>query len=217
MKIKVMERVLAANDAWAAENRDLLRKSGAAMLNLIGSPGSGKTALLERTIALLGPELRIGVIEGDLATLKDARRIERTGAPVYQINTGSTCHLNANLVNVALRELFAEGDLDIVFVENVGNLVCPSEFDIGEDAKVAVLSVTEGDDKVEKYPVLFRKAGALVVTKTDLLEHTDFRMGEATGAFRKLNPSAPVFTLDSLSGDGFGPWTDFLLSAQSTR
>lgn len=210
MEIRVMENVLAANDAWAQENREFLRGRGITMYNLIGSPGAGKTALLERTIELIGREARIGVIEGDLATARDAERIHRKGIPVVQITTGSACHLSANAVNAALRELCGGSSLDLVFVENVGNLVCPSEFDLGEAGKVAVLSVTEGDDKVEKYPLLFAKARALVITKMALLEHTDFSVEAVAGAFRKVNPDAALFTVDSLAGSGFRPWVGFL-------
>lgn len=216
MEIKVMENVLKANDAWARENRAFLEEHGIRMFNVIGSPGAGKTAFLEKTIGLVGDRLKIGIIEGDLATLKDAERIQKTGVPVYQINTGTACHLNANLINTALKGICGEGRFDLVFVENIGNLVCPSGFDIGEHAKIAVLSVAEGDDKVEKYPPLFAKAGALVVSKLDLLEYTNFSMEAATGAFRKVNRDAPIFALDSLSGRGFDAWTEFLLSGQES-
>lgn len=213
MKIKLMDRVLAANDAWAEENRKLLGARGAVMLNLIGSPGAGKTALLERTIGLLAGRVAVAVIEGDVATSRDAERIGKTGAPVVQINTGDGCHLGANAVHEALKELCAETAPKIVFVENVGNLICPAEFDLGEWGKIAVLSVAEGDDKVEKYPLLFSLARALAVTKSGLLPHTNFRMGEAEGQFRRINRDAPVFAVDSLTGDGFGPWIEFVLRA----
>jgi hydrogenase nickel incorporation protein HypB len=210
MEIKLMDKVLAANDAWARENRALLRERGIAMYNLIGSPGAGKTALLEKTIALLGDSARIGVIEGDLATTRDARRIQATGVPVVQINTGRGCHLSANAVHEAVRELCGENRLQVVFVENVGNLVCPSEFDLGEDGKVAVLSVTEGDDKVEKYPLIFAKAAVLVITKMSLLTHTDFKLDAVREAFRAVNRNAPVFEVDSMGGTGFEGWLGFV-------
>jgi hydrogenase nickel incorporation protein HypB len=211
VEIKVMDKVLAANDAWAAENRKLLKEKNIKMLNVIGSPGAGKTALLERTIDALEGKIKIGVIEGDIATAKDAQRIQKKGAPVYQINTGTACHLDANLVNVAIKEICKEQTLQLIIVENIGNLVCPAEFDIGEDAKIAVLSVAEGDDKVEKYPLLFSEAGALVVSKLGLLKHTNFDLDYVTAAYGKLNRKALYFPLDSLTGQGFDPWIDFVV------
>ena len=210
MEIKVMKKVLEANDAWAQENRSLLKKSGVLMVNLIGSPGSGKTALLEATIDKLKGKSKMGVIEGDIATTKDAERIQKKNVSVCQINTGTACHLDANLVNSAIQQISADSKFDIIFVENIGNLVCPAEFDIGERAKIAVLSVTEGDDKIEKYPLLFSEAKALVITKMTLLPHTNFNLEYAEKAFRKLNPSAPIFRVDSLKGDGLALWIKFL-------
>jgi hydrogenase nickel incorporation protein HypB len=210
MEIKVMNKVLEANDAWAQENRSLLKKGGVLMVNLIGSPGSGKTALLEVTLDKLKGKFRIGVIEGDIATTKDAERIQKKNVPVCQINTGTACHLDANLVNSAIKEISADAKFDIIFVENIGNLVCPAEFDIGERAKIAVLSVTEGDDKIEKYPLLFSEAKALVITKMTLHPHTNFNLEYAEKAFRKLNPSAPIFRVDSLKGEGIVPWIELL-------
>lgn len=210
MKLRVLKNVLEANESWARQNRNLLRETRAVMLNLIGSPGSGKTALLEKTIERLKGVISIGVIEGDLATAKDARRIQREGVPARQINTGSGCHLNAHQVHRALSAFPKGSPPGLLFVENVGNLVCPAEFDLGEEAKVAVLSVTEGDDKVEKYPLLFRKVRVLVITKMDLLRHTDFDLETATRAFRKLNRKALLLTVDSLSGRGFSGWIDYL-------
>jgi len=210
MKINVMSKVLDANDAWAAENRTLLDEFGITMFNLIGSPGAGKTALLEKTIELLKDQVRIGVIEGDIATTRDAERIQKQGVPVYQINTGTACHLDANLVNTALKSLCAENDFDIIFVENIGNLVCPAEFDIGERGKIAVLSVTEGDDKIEKYPLLFSQASRLIISKMGLLKYSQFNLEAAITDFRKLNPNAPISQLDSREGTGFESWLEFL-------
>ena len=212
MEIKVMNKILAANDAWARENRALLAKSGVLMVNLIGSPGAGKTSLLEATLERLKGKLLAGVIEGDIATTKDAERISKKGVPVCQINTGTACHLDANLVNGAIHEISGSVKFDIIFVENIGNLVCPAEFDIGERAKIAVLSVTEGDDKIEKYPLLFSQAKALVITKMALHGYTNFNLESAQVAFRKLNPLAPIFKVDNLKGDGLQAWVDFLLS-----
>lgn len=210
MEIKVLDKILEANDAWAQENRKLIQKHSMKMFNLIGSPGSGKTALLEKTIELLKSKLKIAVIEGDIATTRDALRIQKKGVPVYQINTGNACHLDAHLVNAGLQTLLEDTIPQIIFVENIGNLVCPAEFDIGENAKIAVLSVTEGDDKVEKYPLLFSEASALVITKMNLLSYTNFDMEAAEKEFRKLNRAAPIFRLDSLTGNGFSEWIDFL-------
>jgi len=212
MEIKVMNKVLAANDAWAQENRALLKKSGVLMVNLIGSPGAGKTALLEMTLEHLKGKLVAGVIEGDIATTRDAERIQKKGVPVCQINTGTACHLDANLVNGAINQISGEVKFDIIFVENIGNLVCPAEFDIGEHAKIAVLSVTEGDDKIEKYPLLFSQARALVITKMALHGFTNFDLARSQVEFRKLNPSAPIFKVDSLKGEGVEPWIQFLVS-----
>jgi len=209
-KINVMDRVYAANEEWAEANRNLLKENGSVMLNLIGSPGAGKTALIEQTIPRVSDFRSPAVIEGDLATSRDADRVRKTGAPAYQINTGSGCHLNARLVNTALLDLYKKGGHDLIFVENVGNLVCPAEFDIGEHAKIAVLSVAEGDDKIEKYPLLFARASALVVTKIDLLAHTDFRTEKVKRDYERLNKRGRTFIVDNLRGDGFDGWIEFL-------
>ena len=210
MEIKVMNKVLAANDAWAEEIRSFLKINRITMVNFIGSPGAGKTTLLEKTIDLLKDTCKIGVIEGDIATLKDAERIQKKNVPVYQINTGTACHLDANLVYSAVQDITKDTPLDFIFVENIGNLVCPAEFDIGEEGKIAVLSVTEGDDKVEKYPLLFAEAQALLITKMGLLEYTNFSIDTVTNAFRNLNKDAPMITVDSLTGDGFEEWIGFI-------
>ena len=210
MEIKVMDKILAANDAWAKEVRNFLRYKNIIMFNLIGSPGAGKTRLLEKTAERISSRTRMGVIEGDIATTKDAERIKAAGVPVVQINTGSACHLDAHLIFSALKDLTAEHDLQIVFVENIGNLVCPAEFDIGEQAKIAVLSVTEGDDKIEKYPLLFTEARALVITKLSLLKHADFNLTYISKTFKKMNPQAPIITLDSKTEDGFENWLSFI-------
>ncbi|MBU1863581.1 MAG: hydrogenase nickel incorporation protein HypB [Candidatus Omnitrophica bacterium] len=212
MKIKVMDKILAANDAWAEVNRKALKEKGIVMLNLIGSPGAGKTTLLEQTIDMLKKKKTMGVIEGDIATTKDAERIRKKGTAVYQINTGTACHLDAHLVNAAYNELARDKTIELVFVENIGNLVCPAEFDIGEDAKVALLSVTEGDDKIEKYPLLFTEAKVLVITKIGLLKYTNFNVSYVKKVFKKLNPFAPIVMVDSLTGDGLSTWVDFVLS-----
>jgi hydrogenase nickel incorporation protein HypB len=206
MKIKVMNKILAANDAWAAEIKQMLKKKNILMINLIGSPGAGKTSLLEATLERFKSTYKCGVIEGDIATTKDAERIQKKGVPVFQINTGTACHLDAHLVHAAIGEITKDEKLDIIFVENIGNLVCPAEFDIGEHAKVAILSVTEGDDKIEKYPLLFSEAKALIVSKMSLLEHTNFNYAAAEKAFRIINPRSPMLPLDSLAGTGLETW-----------
>ena len=211
MQIKVLDKILAANDAWAGENRRLLRSHGIRTFNLIGSPGAGKTRLLEATIDALKGQARIGVIEGDIATTRDAERIKGRGVPVVQINTGTACHLDAHLIHSAFKDLIQDSGIDLLFVENIGNLVCPAEFDIGEDAKIAVLSVMEGDDKIEKYPLLFTEAAALVITKMSLLAHCDFQFETACATFRAMNPKAPILALDSLTQEGLQPWLDFLI------
>ncbi len=173
LNIKVYRDLMGANDEWAQKTREVLSQKGLAMLNLIGSPGSGKTTLLENMVERLAGRLSFAVLEGDVETTRDAERLHALGIPVSQLLTGGACHLEAKLVHHALLDLPLD-DIDIVIVENVGNLVCPAEFDVGEDAKVAVLSVTEGEDKPMKYPLLFRECGATVVTKTDLLPHVSF-------------------------------------------
>ena len=173
MEIPVIRNVLEANGKLAASLKDQFAKHGILALNLISSPGAGKTSLLERTLTDLASEFRMAVIEGDLQTDNDARRVAATGAKAVQINTDGGCHLDSNLVMEALGA-FDLNEIDILFIENVGNLVCPVEFDCGEDAKIALLSVTEGDDKPEKYPLLFNRASAMVLNKIDLLPYVDF-------------------------------------------
>lgn len=173
MEIPVIRNVLEANGKLAASLKDQFAKHGILALNLISSPGAGKTSLLERTLKDLASEFRMAVIEGDLQTDNDARRVAATGAKAVQINTDGGCHLDSNLVMEALGA-FDLNEIDILFIENVGNLVCPVEFDCGEDAKIALLSVTEGDDKPEKYPLLFNRASAMILNKIDLLPYVDF-------------------------------------------
>lgn len=209
MEIKVLRNVLEANDAIAAENRKLLRDKGVYTVNLIASPGAGKTTVLERTLEGLKGELRMAVVEGDIAGNADAERIGRHGVPVVQINTGGDCHLNANMVRSALQSLPLEG-LQLLFIENVGNLVCPAGFDIGEDAKVVILSVAEGDDKPEKYPLIFEQSSAMVLNKIDLLGMADFDMEKARAKARATNPNLPIFELSARTGQGLEAWLDWL-------
>lgn len=210
MRIKIMDKILKENDACADDIRHYLKENSLKMFNIIGSPGSGKTTLLEKAIELLKDDFNIGIIEGDIATACDAQRIARKGVPVCQINTGGACHLSAAFISQALKEICGKKQLDLVFVENIGNLICPAEFDIGEDAKIAVLSVTEGDDKLQKYPLIFSEAGALILTKQSLLKYTNFNMFVAIKSFREKNKNAPIFKVDSLSGYGFAQFVGFI-------
>ena len=202
-RIAIQRSVMAADEKIAEKIRKDFSKRGVLMLNLIGSPGSGKTALLEGT--LKDPVFRSVVLEGDVATSRDAERIARTGTPVVQINTRGGCHLEANLVEKALGDHEMEG-IDVVFVENVGNLVCPAEFDLGEDYKVALCSVPEGPDKPLKYPHLFMKAEAVLLTKVDLLEHLDFDRDLFWKDVKELNPRAERLEVSALRGDGMAEW-----------
>ncbi|HOI81243.1 MAG: hydrogenase nickel incorporation protein HypB [Thermovirgaceae bacterium] len=202
-RIVIQQSVMAADEKIAARIRKDLSQRGVLMLNLIGSPGAGKTALLEST--LTGAPFRSVVLEGDVATSRDAERIARTGTPVVQINTRGGCHLEAHLVDKALEELELDG-IDVVFIENVGNLVCPAEFDLGEDHKVAVCSVPEGPDKPLKYPHLFSQADAVLLTKVDLLEHLDFDRDLFWGDVRDLNSRAQMLEVSALRGEGVPEW-----------
>jgi hydrogenase nickel incorporation protein HypB len=211
MRVEIIERVLKANDTLAQEVREALDRAGVMGVNLIGSPGSGKTALLEQTAALCQPRIRIGVIEGDIATALDAERIARCGISVVQIETrlvGDACHLDANLVRTALRRLSLE-DLNVLFIENVGNLVCPTAYDLGEHLRVIVASVPEGDDKPRKYPSTFKKADAVVLNKTDLLGVCDFTLAAFLEGLREVT-DAPVFPVSARTGEGMNGWLGWL-------
>lgn len=207
--IRVYRDLMGENDAWAARTRELLAGRSLRMLNLIGSPGSGKTTLLETMVRGLQGRLRFAVLEGDVETTRDAERLDALGLPVSQLLTGGACHLEAKLVHHALLDLPLER-LDMVIVENVGNLVCPAEFDIGEHAKVAILSVTEGEDKPLKYPLLFREAAAVVLTKIDLVPHLRFDMAQCLDAVGQVNAAAPVFQVSAFTGAGVGAWLDWI-------
>lgn len=216
MEIPVVRRVLEANEQTAAGLREFFKRHAILALNLISSPGAGKTSLLERTLGDLAQEFKMAVIEGDLQTDNDARRIAATGASVVQINTDGGCHLNGALVAEALQKLDLKG-LDILFIENVGNLVCPVEFDLGEDAKVALLSVAEGDDKPEKYPLLFHLAGAMLLNKTDLLPYVDFDVERALCAARKLNGQLEIMQVSCRRGTGLSSWYDWLRAMRAAK
>jgi hydrogenase nickel incorporation protein HypB len=210
MQIKIMQSVLAANDKKAAELRALLAAKKIFMVNLISSPGSGKTTLLEKTMPLLAARrLRAAVIEGDIATDKDAKRLEQFNIPIALINTEGACHLESVSIEKALQS-FDLDKLDIIFVENVGNLVCPAEFDVGEDLKVAMLSTPEGTDKVSKYPLLFHEAALIMLNKIDLLEYLDFQKQTFYNDAALLNPNAPIFELSTAKDVGLDKWVDWL-------
>ena len=209
LNIKVYRNLMGANDQWAARTRALLKKHHVIMLNLIGSPGAGKTRLLEKTVRVLSKTCRFAVLEGDVETTHDAERLARLGCRVSQLLTGGACHLEAKLVHYALRDLPLK-QLDLVVVENVGNLVCPAEFDIGEHAKVAVLSVTEGEDKPVKYPTLFREAKAVALTKMDLLPHLPFDLKACLAYLHQVNAATPVFQVSAQTGRGMATWIKWL-------
>ena len=211
MNVKVITRILEANDRIAAENRKLFNKAGVYVINLMSAPGAGKTSLIERTITELHRKLRIGVIEGDIAGTGDAQRIEKLGIPVIQINTGSACHLDANMINEAIVDLPLK-DLDLLIVENVGNLVCPAEFKVGEDMKVMILSITEGDDKPLKYPLMFQESSALILNKIDLLPYTNADLEKIKKDSLSLNPNLKIFEVSCKTGQGIAEWTEWLQS-----
>jgi hydrogenase nickel incorporation protein HypB len=209
VEIKVLKNILEANQDKADEIKNLLKREKVLMINMIGSPGAGKTTVLEKTIERLKGRYSMAVIEGDIATDIDARRIQKHNVPIVLINTDGACHLES----ISIQEALSEFDLkktDIIFVENVGNLVCPAEFDIGEFAKVAVLSVTEGEDKPAKYPLLFREAKALVLNKIDLIEHTDFDKAAFDKSVRQLNGPLPVFEISCRKEQGIDQWINWL-------
>ena len=208
--VEVLKNLLHANDHEAAHNREHFDRHGVLAVNLMSSPGAGKTLLLEKTIECLGADLSIAVIEGDLETENDAQRIRAKGVPAVQISTGTACHLDAHMVHKALHELDLD-DLDIVFIENVGNLVCPASFDLGQHLNVTLLSSPEGDDKPAKYPVMFRAADLMLITKMDLIEVLgDFEPQRAETQLRQLANPAPVIELSARSGEGMDAWARWL-------
>ena len=217
-KINVGRKILSENEKYAFENVLFFHEHKKLCLNMISSPGSGKTTILIRTINELKDKIKIGVIEGDIQTDIDAQRIKATKAPVVQINTDGACHLTAPQISDALKKLPVD-DLDMIFIENVGNLVCPSDFDLGENGKVVVLSVAEGDDKPAKYPGIFAKSRALLINKIDLLggrTQVDFDIERAKDDARKLNKNIEIFPVSAKTGEGFAAWCDWLIkSAQN--
>jgi len=207
--LEIREPVLGRNDEIAAGVRADLERAGVFALNLLSSPGAGKTALLEATLTAIAGRLRAAVIVGDLQTDNDARRLAGRGAPTLQVVTGDICHLDASMVRRAIDQLGAEG-IDLLFLENVGNLVCPAAFDIGEGRRVALLSVTEGEDKPRKYPTLFRTADLVLITKTDIAQHVDFDIGIAMASIMAVAPEATVLQVSSRTGVGMDAWLAWL-------
>ncbi|VAX32343.1 [NiFe] hydrogenase nickel incorporation-associated protein HypB [hydrothermal vent metagenome] len=216
MKVKVVRRILEANEKIAEDNRNLFKEKGIFTINLMSGPGAGKTSLLVRTIEALKDKVSIGVIEGDITGTDDAERINALDVPVVQINTEGACHLDANMIREALEEI-PLNDIRLLFIENVGNLVCPAEFNVGEDMKAMVLSISEGDDKPLKYPLMFQESGALIINKTDLLPHTDVDMGKIKRNALSLNSGLKIFEISCRTGTGLSDWTNYLTTLLATQ
>lgn len=216
MEIKILKDILSANDQVAERNRALLDSHKVTVLNVMSSPGSGKTSLILTTLRELRTRVRAGVIEGDIASSIDAETIGRENIPVVQINTGGECHLEASQVARAL-EAMPLDDIELLFIENVGNLVCPGEFKLGEHRRVLILSVPEGDDKVHKYPLLFSMADAVVVSKLDLMPYCRFDLKAFRESVKGLNPGAPVFPLSCTTGEGVSQWAEWVLASMAGR
>ena len=208
IKIQVLDNILQMNDSYAAENRRIFEEHNSFAINMMSSPGSGKTTLLERTLERIDPS-QVAIIEGDMQTTKDAERLERFGCQILQISTGNACHLDGKMIHDAAKELDLRG-VRLLVIENVGNLVCPAEFRVGEDAKVVVLSVTEGEDKPLKYPLMFREASVCILNKIDLLPYLDFSIEEAKGNARQVNPRLKFLEISCKTGQGLEEWTNWL-------
>jgi hydrogenase nickel incorporation protein HypB len=209
-EILIEEKLFAKNDAIAKENRAYFKSRGIFVVNLVSSPGSGKTSLIEKTLEQAGNSFKVAVIEGDIQTDNDAQRIAKYGVPVKQITTGRACHLDAHLIQHTIGWLDSINGLELLIIENVGNLVCPSDFDLGEDLMVSILSTTEGEDKPLKYPFIFRKSEVLVINKTDLLPHTSFDINQVKENALSVNPNITFFDLSCTTGEGMDEWTGWL-------
>jgi hydrogenase nickel incorporation protein HypB len=211
-KIKIVRRILDVNGKMAEQNRRFFSDKNVFVLNLMSSPGSGKTATLEKTLTRLGPKIRCAVIVGDICTTNDADRLALTGVPVVQINTnefGGDCHLTAHVIKKAALNIDMDA-VDLLFVENVGNLVCPAEFDIGEDSRVVILSTTEGEDKPLKYPLMFRECDVALLNKIDLIPHLDFNRQAAIENIKQIHSNMPVFELSAKTEEGFEHWINWV-------
>jgi hydrogenase nickel incorporation protein HypB len=211
MEIKVTTDLLGKNNELAQRNREVFNQNNVFAMNMMGSPGSGKTTLLERTIEVIKDKANLGVIEGDIFTAKDAERIAKYNIPVKQINTGGSCHLDAAMVEKVLKD-FDFSAIDIMVVENVGNLVCPVEFNVGEHVKIAVLSVIEGDDKPLKYPLIFKESEVVILNKVDLLPFCDVDFDQMKKDILSINPEIKIFEISSRKGEGVEAWVQWLLS-----
>lgn len=209
--IEVRKNVLKQNDVLARELRKSFRESGVFTVSLVSSPGSGKTAFLEQTLKLLKNDFRVAALVGDLATDNDAERLARADAPVKQITTGTVCHLEAEMVKNSLSD-WDLNELDFLFIENVGNLVCPSSYDLGEELRVVLMSVTEGEDKPLKYPTIFNSADIAIITKTDIAEAVEFDSAKAKQSINSVRPGMKIFELSSKTGEGMDEWLEFLKS-----
>jgi hydrogenase nickel incorporation protein HypB len=211
--VEVRQNILKQNDVVARELRQQFQNAGVFVVSLVSSPGSGKTAFLEKTLALLRQDYRVAALVGDLATENDAARLARSQTPVRQITTGTICHLEAAMIRTAL-DGWSLADLDFLFIENVGNLVCPSSYDLGEDLRVVLLSVTEGEDKPLKYPTIFNSADLAVLTKMDLAEAVEFDLAAAEANIQRVRPGMPVLKVSTKSGAGLDGWLNVLASAR---
>lgn len=216
MKVNVMVDVMEANDRIATASKEIFDRNKNLVVNLMSSPGAGKTTLLERTAEALAGKVRLGVITGDIETSRDAERIEKYNIPVVQLTTVTACHLDANMVASALPHLDLS-QIDILLIENVGNLVCPAEFKVGEDCKVMILSVTEGDEKPLKYPLMFRESSLLIINKIDLLPFTNFNMDEAKANALKMNPNLGIVEVSTTTGQGIEDWISWLKQCWQNR
>lgn len=216
MKIEVMENIFDENDRTADDLRAMFVDKNVFVINLMGSPGSGKTSLLEKTLGTIAQKFSVAVIEGDLFTARDAARIERLNVPVIQINTVGGCHLDAPMIKKTIESLDLDA-LDILIIENVGNLVCPASFDLGETINVTVLSITEGDDKPLKYPLIFKESSAVLLNKIDLIEHTNFDLESARNDLKSINPSVEIIETSCTKDSGLQRWCDWLENKISSR
>lgn len=212
--ILIKKKILQSNTEFAEKNRELLKQTGIVTLNIFGSPGSGKTSILEKVIKKIKDKIAVGVIEGDLYTTKDADRIEGQGISVVQINTCGACHLDAAMIEESIQTMDIEG-LDLIFIENIGNLVCPASYDLGEDSRITVLSVAEGNDKPLKYPFIFKQSEAVILNKMDIINFTDFNLDEFYKDIYSLNKDIKVFLVSARDGEGIEELCDYLIKKVS--